>query len=54
VVGNNELIGKNVFKVFNAIYQANPVGLVYSNFYRHTSKEKVLKGYNYKYPSEML
>lgn len=35
IVGNNELIGKNVLKIFNAVYQSNKVGMVYSNFYNY-------------------
>ena len=30
--GDDELIGKQVFKVFNHVFQVNDVWLVYSNF----------------------
>ena len=36
---DDELIGKNVLKVFNAAYQEKKAGVVYSNFfyYQHNS-----------------
>jgi hypothetical protein len=44
LVGNVELIGRNVFKTFNAVYQSNKIGMAYSNFYHYNdSTEKSLK-----------
>jgi len=34
VDGDDELIGRNVFKVFNWAYQTQKAGVVYSNYYR--------------------
>jgi len=45
--GDDELIGNNVFKLFNAIYQSKNPGIAYSNhiYYMQDSKT-ILKGYS--------
>lgn len=43
---NSELIGKNVLKVFNTVYQTNKVGMVYSNFYTYDQGFSVRLGFN--------
>jgi len=48
--GDDELIGNNVFKLFNAIYQSKNPGIAYSNhiYYMQDSKS-ILKGYSQEY-----
>jgi hypothetical protein len=35
VDGDDELIGKNVLKLFNIAYQKKKAGFIYSNFYTY-------------------
>lgn len=51
---NNELIGKNVLKVFNAVYQANKVGMVYSNFYTYNQGFSINLGFNIEHSNDEL
>lgn len=53
-MGSNELIGKNVLKVFNAVYQTNKVGMVYSNFYTYDQGFSVRLGFNAEYSKEEM
>ena len=46
LVGNVELIGRNVFKTFNAVYQYNKIGMAYSNFYHYNDNGPIITGYN--------
>lgn len=46
LVGNVELIGRNVFKTFNAVYQSNKIGMAYSNFYHYNDNGPIITGYN--------
>lgn len=49
--GDDELIGKNVFKIFNAQYQILKGGVIYSNFYYYDqSQHKIMSGFTDEYP----
>ena len=37
--GDDELLGRNLFKIFNADYQRLKAGVIYSNFYYYDQKE---------------
>jgi hypothetical protein len=54
LVGGNQLLGRNVLQTFNVLYQANPVGLVYSNFYRYSHGNYVKEGFNTKFTEKEL
>jgi hypothetical protein len=45
-VGNVELIGRNVLKTYNAVYQSNKISMAYSNFYNYNENEPIITGYN--------
>jgi hypothetical protein len=51
IVGNGELIGKNVLKTFNAIYQTNRISIAYSNFYHYNQAGPIIRGYNAAFSS---
>ena len=49
--GDDELIGKNVFRIFNAEYQRLKGGVIYSNFYYYDqSQQKIMSGFTDEYP----
>lgn len=54
IVGNAELIGKNVLKMFNVIYQTNKISIAYSNFYHYNQGGPIIRGYNAPYSSKDL
>lgn len=54
IIDGGQLIGKNVLKTFNVLYQVNPVALIYSNFYRYNHNKHVKLGFNAKYKQEEL
>jgi hypothetical protein len=54
IVGNAELIGKNVLKMFNAIYQTNKISIAYSNFYHYNQGGPIIRGYNTAYSTNDL
>jgi glycosyltransferase involved in cell wall biosynthesis len=43
--GDDEFIGKNVLKVFNAGYQRHKAGVVYSNFYWYEQGVNIMLGF---------
>ena len=43
--GDDEFIGKNVFKIFNAEYQKKRAGAIYSNFYFYNQNVDVAPGF---------
>lgn len=47
--GDDELIGKNVFKVFNVEYQKRKAGALYSNFIVYSQPTFVTPGYDSEY-----
>jgi hypothetical protein len=48
--GDDELIGRNVFKIFNAEYQRLEAGVIYSNFFYFDQKEKkIMSGFTEQY-----
>ena len=47
---DDELLGFNIFKVFNSVYQLEKSNVVYSNFLEyHADHEQLLKGYSTSY-----
>ena len=44
VDADDELIGRNVLKVFNAAYQQKKAGVVYSNYYEFELERRLKKG----------
>lgn len=50
--GNDELLGWNTFKIFNAIYHRKAVGFVYSNFYEDSEGQRLIEGQVSEYTSE--
>lgn len=49
LVGGSQLLGRNVLRVFNALYQINPVALVYSNIFRYNHGNYIKVGFNAKF-----
>lgn len=47
VDSDDELLGRNVLKVFNWAYQREKVGVVYSNFYRYMEGREVVRGFTW-------
>jgi glycosyltransferase involved in cell wall biosynthesis len=47
--GDDELIGRNVLKVFNANYQKYKMGVIYSNYYRYHSDGRIEPGWTTDY-----
>lgn len=48
--GDDELIGRNVLKIFNAEHQRLKAGVIYSNFYYYDQKEgKIMNGFTEEY-----
>ena len=46
---DDEFIGKNVLKIFNAAYQQKKAGVIYSNFYFYQQGKKVKLGFTSEY-----
>jgi hypothetical protein len=53
VDGDDELIGKNVIKVFNAAHQKLKGGVIYSNYYFFALDKKLFVGASAEYPMEV-
>lgn len=51
--GDDELIGKNVLKIFNANYQKHPMGMIYSNYHRLYSDLRIELGRTQQYPDKV-
>ena len=49
VDGDDELIGKNVLKMFNAGYQLHKAGVIYSNFYWYDQGRNIMLGFTSEY-----
>jgi glycosyltransferase involved in cell wall biosynthesis len=47
--GDDELIGRNVLKIFNAAYQKLRAGVVYSNFYWYRQPVSIAQGFTKSY-----
>jgi glycosyltransferase involved in cell wall biosynthesis len=47
--GDDELVGRNVFKLFNWAYQTKRAGVVYSNFYWYDQGRSVREGFTEDY-----
>jgi hypothetical protein len=47
--GDDEFIGKNVLKVFNAGYRKLRAGVVYSNFYAYHPRFSMVSGFTAEY-----
>lgn len=45
VDADDELIGKNVLKIFNAGYQFHKAGVIYSNFYWYDQGRNIMLGF---------
>lgn len=43
--GDDELIGKNVLKIFNAAYQKYKAGVIWSNFYWYDQGKSTKPGF---------
>jgi glycosyltransferase involved in cell wall biosynthesis len=52
VDGDDEYIGKNVLKIFNAAYQKLKAGVIYSNFYVYRIEILCQKGFTTDYNEE--
>ena len=52
VDGDDELIGTNVFKVFNWAYQKQKAGVVYSNFYNYNQPKHLITGFTSAYTDD--
>jgi glycosyltransferase involved in cell wall biosynthesis len=46
---DDEFIGKNVLKVFNAAYQRHKAGVIYSNFYWYDQGRNIMLGFTSEY-----
>ena len=53
VDGDDELIGRNVLKIFNAAYQQHKAGAIYSNFFKYNQGFFVFQGFTSEYPEEI-
>lgn len=51
--GDDELIGKNVFKIFNANYQRTNMGVIYSNYHRFRADNTFELGRTKDYPADV-
>ena len=50
---DDELMGFNVFNVFNSVYQLKEANVAYSNFLEfHVEQQQILKGYASAYTTE--
>ena len=49
---DDELIGKNVLKIFNAAYQQKKAGVIYSNFFFYEQGEKIEVGFTEDYTQD--
>jgi hypothetical protein len=47
--GDDEFIGKNVLKIFNAQYQQKKSGVMYSNFYWYEQGGNLMYGFTSEY-----
>lgn len=52
VDGDDELIGKNVFKVFNAAHQKLKGGVIYSSYYFYSQGKKIQIGISQDYTQQ--
>lgn len=51
IIRNEELLGRNVLKKFNALYQINnKMALIYSNYYRYNERNYIKVGWNFALP----
>ena len=46
---DDEFIGKNVLKVFNAGYHSKKAGVLYSNFYWYDQGKNIMLGFTSEY-----
>lgn len=49
VDGDDELLGVNIFKVFNALYITHGLQVVYSNYVRTINLNDAIKGISKEY-----
>ncbi len=49
---DDELIGKNVLKIFNAAHQKYRAGVIYSNFYWYDQRGRAQVGFTSEYTDE--
>jgi hypothetical protein len=51
--GDDEFIGKNVLKIFNANYQRTNAGVIYSNYLRVKAGDRIELGLTKYYPENV-
>ncbi len=53
--GNDELLGFNVLKVFNSVYQRKGANVVYSNFIEHHREyQQMFRGFSDSYSADQI